>query len=70
MANGELDVREGLEVPGLQGRHWRLPPLLPLAMACLDKQDGFALHYRVRIQIQTSLRNLMAVANESQLLQE
>ena len=34
MANGELDICESLEVPGLQGRHWRLPPLLPLAMAC------------------------------------
>ena len=70
MANGELDVCEGVEVPGLQGRHWRLPPRLPLAMAGLGKQDGFTLHYRVRIQIPTSLRNLMAVANESRLLQE
>ena len=63
MANGELDVCEGVEVLGLQGRHWRLPPRLPLTMAGLGKQDGFTLHYRVRIQIPTSLRNVMAADN-------
>lgn len=37
---------------------------------CFDKDDAYVLHYRVRVQIPAKITNVMAVANESQLLQE
>jgi hypothetical protein len=37
---------------------------------CYDKNDSYTLYYRVRVHIPAKMTNVLAVANESQLLQE